>query len=118
RLSSPLEIPLRERTVLLASAGFAAVFPERSLDENSLPAARRAVELILKGLEPNPSVAVRRDWSLVAARSSKKVLLADADPSLLKPPVNRLRLCLHPKGFTPQIINYSEWRGGVLKYLA
>lgn len=118
RLAEHLEIPLRQRNVLLASAGFASVFPERSLDENSLPAARRAVDLILKGLEPNPSFAVDRHWTLVATNeAAKNLLLADADPSLLIPPINMLRLCLHPKGFTPQIINYSEWRGGVLKYI-
>jgi transcriptional regulator with XRE-family HTH domain len=118
RLAEHLEIPLRERNVLLASAGFAAVFPERSLDERSLPAARRAVDLILKGLEPNPSFAVDRHWSLVAAnKAAMNVLLADVDQSLLEPPVNMLRLCLHPKGFTPQVMNYSEWRGSVLKYL-
>src|SRR5262245_18134345 len=118
RLAERLDIPLRERNVLLTSAGFASVFPERSLDENSLPAARRAVDLILKGLDPNPSFAVDRHWTLIAANAAaKNVLLADADPSLLNPPINMLRLCLHPKGFTPQIMNYSEWQGGVLKYL-
>ena len=118
RLAECLEIPLRERNVLLASAGFAAVFPERSLDEASLPAARRAVDLILSGLEPNPSFAVDRHWTLVAAnKAAKNILLTDADPSLLIPPVNMLRLCLHPKGFTPQIMNYSEWRLSVLSYL-
>ncbi len=118
RLAEHLEIPLRERNVLLASAGFAAVFPERSLDDESLPAARRAVDLILNGLEPNPSFAVDRHWTLVAAnKAAMNILLADVDPSLLNPPVNMLRLCLHPKGFTPQLMNYSEWRGSVLKYL-
>src|SRR4030095_4595053 len=67
RLAERLEIPLRERNVLLASAGFAAVFPERSLDEKSLPAARRAIDLILNGLEPDPSFAVDRHWMLVKA---------------------------------------------------
>ena len=118
RLAERLEIPLRERNVLLASAGFAAVFPERSLDEKSLPAARRAVDLILNGLEPNPSFAVDRHWTLMAAnKAARNILLADADPSLLDPPINMLRLCLHPNGFTPQVMNYSEWRGSVLKYL-
>ncbi len=60
RLSEQLEIPLRERNVLLAAAGFAAVFPERPLDDGSLAAARKAVDLILNGLEPNPSFAVDR----------------------------------------------------------
>ena len=54
---------------------------------------------------------------MAANKAAKNILLADADPSLLSPPINMLRLCLHPKGFTPQIMNYSEWREGVLKYL-
>lgn len=118
RLAEHLDIPLRERNVLLASAGFAAVFPERSFDDKSLPAARRAVELILKGLEPNPSFAVDRHWTLVAVnKAAKDILLAEVDAKLLEPPINMLRLCLHPQGFTPQIMNYSEWRGSILKYL-
>lgn len=117
RLAKRLEIPLRERNVLLTAAGFAAVFPERSLHDQSLVAARKAVDLILNGLEPNPSFAVDRHWTLVAANKAVNVLLAEVDSSLLEPPVNMLRLCLHPKGFTPQIINYSEWRRNVLEYL-
>ena len=118
RLAEHLEIPLRERNVLLASAGFAAVFPERSLDDKSLPAARRAVDLILNGLEPNPSFAVDRHWMLVKAnQAARNILLTDIDPSLLESPINRLRLGLHPKGFTSQIMNYSEWRNAVIKYL-
>ncbi len=66
---------------------------------------------------PNPSFAVDRHWTLVAANKAVKVLLAEVDSSLLEPPVNMLRLCLHPKGFTPQVVNYSEWRKNVLEYL-
>ncbi len=117
RLAEQLEIPLRERNVLLTAAGFAQVFPERPLDDESLAAARRAVDLILNGLEPNPSFAVDRHWTLVAANKAVNVLLAEVDLSLLEPPVNMLRLCLHPKGFTPQVVNYSEWRKNVLEYL-
>src|SRR5262249_15001837 len=73
---------------------------------------------ILNGLEPNPSFAVDRHWTLIAANeAAKNILLAGADPSLLSPPINMLRLCLHPKGFTPQVMNYSEWRESILKYL-
>ena len=117
RLAEQLEIPLRERNVLLTAAGFAAVFPERPLGDESLAAARQAVDLILNGLEPNPSFAVDRHWTLVAANKAVNVLLAEVDSSLLEPPVNMLRLCLHPKGFTPQVINYSDWRRNVLEYL-
>lgn len=117
RLAEQLEIPLRERNVLLTAAGFAQVFPESRLDDESLAAARKAVDAILNGLEPNPSFAVDRHWTLVTANKAVKVLLAEVDSSLLEPPVNMLRLCLHPKGFTPQVVNYSEWRKNVLEYL-
>ena len=118
RLAEQLNIPLRERNILLASAGYAAMFPERPLDGESLPAARRAVDLILEGLEPNPSFAVARHWNLVAAnKAAKRILLSDVDPTLIDPPTNMLRLCLHPKWFAHQTMNYSEWRGGILAYL-
>lgn len=117
RLAEQLEIPLRERNVLLTSAGFAAVFPERPLGDERLAAARRAVDLILNSLEPNPSFAVDRHWTLVTANKAANIFTAEVDSSLLEPPVNMLRICLHPKGFTPQVINYSLWRKNVLEYL-
>lgn len=117
RLAEQLEIPLRERNVLLTAAGFAAVFPERPLDDESLVAARKAVDLILNRLEPNPSFAVDRHWTLVAANKAAHIFTAEVDSSLLEPPVNMLRICLHPKGFTPQVINYPQWRKNVLDYL-
>src|SRR6201991_4906899 len=46
-LADQLEVPLRERNVILVAAGFAPVFPERSLEDPQLAAARRAVDVIL-----------------------------------------------------------------------
>lgn len=117
RLAEKLEIPLREQNILLTAAGFASVFPERPLTDESLTAARRVVDLILNSLEPNPSFAVDRHWTLVAANKAADIFTAEVDPTLLEPPVNMLRICLHPKGFTPQVINYSQWRKNILEYL-
>jgi hypothetical protein len=44
--------------------------------------------------------------------------MAEVDSSLLEPPINMLRICLHPKGFTPQVVNYSLWRKNILDYLS
>src|SRR5918992_4975855 len=55
-LADLLEVPLRERNALLVAAGFAPVFPERPLDDPALAAARRAVDLVLSGHEPNPAI--------------------------------------------------------------
>lgn len=110
RLAERLDIPLRERNALLVAAGFAPLFPERSLDDPLLQPARRAMELVLAGHEPYPALAIDRHWNLVAYNKSVPFFLASVDPSLLAPPVNVLRLSLHPKGFAPRIANYWEWR--------
>jgi transcriptional regulator with XRE-family HTH domain len=113
-LAERLEVPLRERNRLLVAAGFAPVFPERPLQDPALDAARKAVDLVLAGHEPYPALAVDRHWQLVAANGAATRLMAGAAPPLLRPPVNVLRLSLHPEGIAPRIANYHEWRAHLL----
>lgn len=116
-LAERLEVPLRERNLLLVAAGFAPVFPERRLDDPALAAARKAVDLLLAGHEPYPALAVDRHWTLLAANAAIGRLIGGAAPALLQPPVNVLRLSLHPEGLAPAIINYAEWRAHILDRL-
>lgn len=118
RLAEHLRVPLRDRNRFLLAAGFAPVFAERSLDDPALAAARRAVERVLAGHEPYPALAVDRHWSLVAANRAAATLLAGASPALLAPPVNVLRLSLHPDGLASRILNFGEWRAHLLERLA
>ena len=110
RLAERLQVPLRERNALLVAAGYAPMYRERPLDDPALAAARQAVDLILKAHQPFPALAVDRHWNLVAANSMVPHLMAGADPSLLSPPVNVLRLSLHPQGLAPRIVNLAQWR--------
>jgi len=117
-LAERLDIPLRQRNQLLLAAGFAPSFGERALSDTSLAPAMAAVELVLKGHEPFPSIAVDRHWNLVASNAAIAPLLADiADQSLLTPPVNVLRLSLHPKGLAPRIVNLHEWSTHLIERL-
>lgn len=116
-LAEHLAVPLRERNVLLVSAGYAPVFPERPLQDPALEAARRAVDLVLRGHEPYPALAVDRHWTMVAANGAVPPLLAGIAPALLQPPVNVLRLSLHPDGLAPRIANLAEWRAHLLARL-
>src|SRR5262250_3962744 len=88
RLAERLDVPLRERNVLLIAAGFAPAFPERPLDDPALQSARKAVDLVLAGHEPYPALAIDRHWTLIASNNAVTPLLAGVDPSLLRPPVN------------------------------
>jgi len=114
RLSEQLDIPLRERNVILLAAGYAPVFEERPLASPEMAAARQAVERVLKGHEPFPALAVDRHWQLVSANANVAPLLAGVDEALLKPPINVLRLSLHPSGLAPRIANLTEWRAHLL----
>lgn len=116
-LAERLDVPLRERNMLLVAAGYAPVFPERPLDDPALSAARRAVDAVLAGHEPHPAVALDRHWTLVAANRAVAPLLDGAAPELLRPPVNVLRLSLHPEGLAPRIANLPEWRAHLLARL-
>ena len=116
-LAERLDVPLRDRNLLLVSAGYAPVFAERPIGDPALAPARKAIELVLKGHEPYPALAVDRHWTLVDANRSVALLLAGADPALLKPPVNVLRLSLHPSGLAPRIANLAEWRAHLFERL-
>src|SRR3989344_1496141 len=117
-LSDQLEIPLRERNVILVAAGFAPVFPERSLEAPELAGAPRpAVVVILKAPEPSPALVVDLRWNLVAANAAVAPLLEGVDPALLGPTLNVMRLTLHPKGLAPRIANLGEWHHHALERL-
>ena len=116
-LAEKLDLPLRERNIMLVSAGYAPVYSQRSLDDPALGSARQAVDLVLKGHDPYPALAVDRHWSLVAANDALFPLVGDVDPALLKPPVNVLRLSIHPAGLARRIVNFTEWRNHLVARL-
>lgn len=116
-LAEQLEVPLRERNRFLLAAGFAPVYAERRLDDPALAVARQAVERVLRVHEPYPAIAVDRHWQLVAHNQAIAPFLAGASAELLRPPVNVLRLSLHPEGLGARIVNYTQWRAHLFERL-
>ncbi|HZZ87513.1 MAG TPA: helix-turn-helix transcriptional regulator [Caulobacteraceae bacterium] len=117
RLAERLEVPMRERNVLLVAAGYAPVFPDSELASPELTAVREAIEIILDGHRPYPAFALDRHWNVVASNGELPQLYDGVDPALLTPPVNVIRLSLSPSGLAPKIANLGEWRGHVLARL-
>lgn len=119
RLCERLAIPLRERNALLVAAGYAPMYRERPLDDPALAAARQAVELVLRGHEPCPAVALDRCWNVVAAnRAAQALLSAHVSADLLAAePLNVFRLSLHPEGLAPRIANLAQWRAHLFERL-
>jgi len=116
-LAERLDVPLRERNLLLHAAGYAPVFPERALDDPALQVARLAIDQVLAGHEPYPALAIDRHWTLIAANAATRRLMTGVDATLLQPPINVLRLSLHPEGLAPRTTNLAEWRAHLLARL-
>ncbi len=117
-LAKQLSIPLRQRNQMLLAAGYAPSFSERPLDHPSLTPAMEAVRMVLKGHEPYPAIAVDRHWNLIEGNAALGPMLSGVEEtSLLKSPVNVLRLSLHPKGLAPHIVNLHEWRAHLIERL-
>jgi transcriptional regulator with XRE-family HTH domain len=116
-LAEQLDIPLRDRNGLLLAAGFAPAYGQRDLDEPLMDPVRATLELVLAGHEPHPALAVDRHWGMVAGNSAVRMLVEGVAAHLLEPPVNVLRLGLHPEGLAPRILNLGEWRAHLLDRL-
>jgi transcriptional regulator with XRE-family HTH domain len=116
-LSEELEIPLRERNTLLVAAGFAPMYKERALDDAALAAARQAIDVVLEAQKPFPALALDRHWNIAATNHALPELLEGVSSDLLRPPLNVLRLSLHPRGVAPRIANLAEWRAHLVDRL-
>jgi transcriptional regulator with XRE-family HTH domain len=117
-LASQLDVPLRDRNLMLAKAGFAPIYVDRPQADSAIEATYKAVEKFLEAQEPYPALAIDRHWNLIFANSAVSLLMSGVDEALLSPSINVLRLSLHPDGLASRIVNYREWRHHVLSRLA
>ncbi len=116
-LAEHLDVPLRDRNALLLAGGYAPAYPERTLAAPELRAVQGALARVLAGHEPYPAAVVNRWWELVDANAGIGLFTGGVSPALLEPPVNVLRLSLHPDGMAPRIANLPEWRAHLLARL-
>jgi transcriptional regulator with XRE-family HTH domain len=120
KLAARLDLPLRERNAMLVAAGYAPLYAERPLADPALATARAALQRLLDAFEPSPALAVDRHWQLIAHNRLVPpflALVAERSPLLVRPPINVLRLSLHPAGLAPMIENLIAWRSYVLARL-
>jgi transcriptional regulator with XRE-family HTH domain len=117
RLTEHLDVPLRERNTLLLAGGYAPAYPQHGLDAPELGNVRAALRQVLAGHEPYPAVVVDRWWDMQDANWGVAMLTEGCAADLLTPPVNVLRLSLHPDGMAPRIINLGQWRTHLLTQL-
>jgi len=114
KLTDQLEVPLRERNQVLLAGGYAPMYPEHVLDAPELDRIRDALRLVLAAHEPYPALVMNRWWELLDANGAVGPLTIGCAAHLLEPPVNVVRLSLHPDGLAPRIVNLAQWRAHLL----
>jgi len=110
RLMDELQVPLRERNLALGVAGFAPVFQRRDYRDFSFDSIRAIVDAALERQRPFPAYVIDRHWNVVASNGALPELLEGVSDALLLPPVNIVRIVLHPEGFGERLLNRSVWR--------
>ncbi|MEU9232303.1 helix-turn-helix domain-containing protein [Streptomyces subrutilus] len=118
RLADRLEVPVRERNALLLAAGYAPHYAQTALDHPSMEALREGIERLLTGYEPYPALVVDATYDVVAANRGILMLMEGLPEHLLVPPLNAMRITLHPEGLAPRIRNLAAWRGHLLEQMA
>jgi transcriptional regulator with XRE-family HTH domain len=109
RLAEELAIPLRGRNALLLAAGYAPAYPETPLADAAMRPVREALDRMVTLHDPYPAIVVDRRWNVVTANYSAVGLLEGVSPDLLAPPVNAIRVSLHPRGMAPRTLNFEAW---------
>lgn len=113
RLAAQLDVPLRDRNQLLLAAGFAPRYSERPLQGETPSAVTDAIARVLRAHEPYPALVVDRRWNLVMTNRAVGPFFAGAAPELLQPPVNLVRLALHPRGLASRLVNLADVRANL-----
>lgn len=116
RLTDELDVPLRERNLLLLAGGYAPVYPEHGLNSPQLAAVLGALRQVLDAHDPYPAVVIDRHWDLVDSNAAAGLFTALVPARLLAEP-NVLRMSLHPDGLAPHIVNLGAWRAHLLSRL-
>jgi transcriptional regulator with XRE-family HTH domain len=97
-LAQHLDLPIAERNRLLLAGGFAPPYLELPYDGEVMKPLRESLKRLLDAHEPNPALIVDGLWNLIEANRAASLLWDGVDPGLLEPPVNMLRLAVHPGG--------------------
>jgi transcriptional regulator with XRE-family HTH domain len=116
-LAEELDVPLRGRNELMMAAGFAPAYTQHALDDTELTDVQRSLQRILGGHEPYPSVLVDGQWNMLGANRAVALLTDLVDPALLTPPVNVLRVSLHPRGLAPHVLDLPEYAAHLVSRL-
>lgn len=108
-LSEHLDVPLRDRNVMLLAAGYAPRYSQSSLEDPSMQVVRGSLQRMLDAHHPYPGVVIDRSWNVVLSNAAALALLDGVAEHVLQPRINVFRVCLHPEGLASRTANFTDW---------
>jgi len=110
-LANALDLPLRERNLLLGAAGFAPAYRETSLDAAPMAHVRRALDHLLAQQEPFPGIVLDRSWNVLRMNAGAQRLFARFIGPRNPPPIvlaNLAHALFHPEGLRSVIVDWPQ----------
>jgi transcriptional regulator with XRE-family HTH domain len=115
-VSDALNIPLRERNVLLLASGFAPQFSEQPIDAEQMAIVTRAIDRMLRQHEPHPALVLDRYWNVIRTNEAAPRFFGSfVDLEKRPKPRNLLDLMFDPTGMRPFVEEWEKVAGGLLQ---
>jgi transcriptional regulator with XRE-family HTH domain len=115
-VSDALNIPLRERNVLLLASGFAPQYSEQSLDTGHMAVVTRAIDRMLQQHEPHPALVLDRYWNVIRTNEAAPRFFGSfVDLEKRPKPRNLLDLMFDPAGMRPFVEEWEKVAAGLLQ---
>jgi hypothetical protein len=115
-VSDALNIPLRERNVLLLASGFAPQYSEQSLDAEQMAIVTGAIGRMLQQHEPHPALVLDRNWNVVRTNEAAPRFFGSFVNLEMRPkPRNLLDLMFDPAGMRPFVEDWERVAAGLLQ---
>jgi transcriptional regulator with XRE-family HTH domain len=115
-VSDALNIPLRERNVLLLASGFAPQYGEQSMDDEQMAVITKAIDRMLQQHEPHPALVLDRYWNVIRTNEAAPRFFGSfVDLEKRPKPRNLLDLMFDPAGMRPFVEEWEKVAAGLLQ---
>lgn len=115
-VSETLDIPLRERNVLLLASGYAPVYTEWVWEGPEMASLTKAIDRMLLQQEPHPALVLDRYWNVIRTNEAAPRFFGSfVDLEARKRPRNLLDLMFDPAGMRPFVEEWESVAVGLLR---
>ena len=115
-VSEKLDIPLRERNVLLLASGYAPIYEESSWDALEMAVVTKAIDRMLLQQEPHPALVLDRHWNVIRTNPAAPRFFGSFVDLEARPRTrNLLDLMFDPAGMRPFVENWEVVAAGLLQ---